>query len=132
MRTNPLSAFGRMSYSSHLVLYPLIGGSAYTLYSTWSKKSAEAQEKFTWDTMPVAKAVDPDLFQPFSALPFHNNVELHYRYANTKMFGYLNSKTHMNANDYTYKLFHDSYDHDAKKEYTYNWVSMVPADHVKA
>ena len=126
MRTNPLSAFGRMSYASHMALYPLLGGSFYTLYTTWSKRSADAAEKAAIEAMPKAKAVDPDLFQPFSAIPFHNNVELHYRYANTKMFGYLDTKTHMNSKDYTYKLFHDSFDHDNKKEYTYNWISYYP------
>ena len=132
MRTNPLSALGRMSYAGHMALYPLVGGSAYTLYSAWSKSSADAAEKYATDAMPKLATVDPDLFQPFSAIPFHNNVELHYRYANTRMFGYLNTKTHMNNKDYTYKLYHNSYDHDGKKEYTYNWVSMTPDHQIKA
>ena len=77
--------------------------------------------------MPKAKAVDPDNFNPFSAIPFHNNVELRYRYANNQMFNYLNVKTQMNTNDYVYKTFHDSYDHGNKRQHTYNWVSTVPS-----
>ena len=77
--------------------------------------------------MPVAKAVDPDNFNPFTAIPFHNNVEMRYRYANFQMHGYLDAKTQMSLKDYTYKGFHNSYDHGNKKEYTYNWVSTVPS-----
>ena len=78
--------------------------------------------------MPKALPVDPDNFQPFSAIPFHNNPEMRYRYANTKMYGYVDTKTHMNTKDYTYKNFHDVYDHEDNKEYTWNWVSNVPSD----
>jgi len=53
---------------------------------------------------------------------------MRYRYANTKMYGYVDTKTHMNTKDYTYKNFHDVYDHEDKKEYTWNWVSNVPSD----
>ena len=76
--------------------------------------------------MTVAIAVDPDNFNPFSAIPFHNNPELRYRYANTKLFGYLDPKTQINLKDYTYKGFHDSFDHNNLKTYKLNWVSMVP------
>ena len=78
--------------------------------------------------MPKARAVDPDDFQPFSAIPFHNNTELRYRYADVKMYGYLDKKTQMNLANYPFKLFHNSYDHDNKKVYTYNWVSMTADD----
>ena len=43
--------------------------------------------------MPKAIPVDPYNFQPFSAIPFHNNPELRYRYADTNMFKYLDPKT---------------------------------------
>ena len=125
-RLNALSAFGRMGYASHLALYPALFGSLYFTYSQYSasaaRKTAIADEK----AMPKAIAVDPDNFNPFSAIPFHNNPELRYRYAETKMHGYLDPKTQINPNDYTYKSFHFSYDHDSQKEYTYNWISMVP------
>ena len=62
--------------------------------------------------MPALNKVDPDDFNPFSAIPFHNNTELRYRYAETKMFGYVDKKTHINLKDYTYKSYHNSYDHD--------------------
>ena len=128
MRTNPLSALGRMSYASHLALYPVLFGGAYFAYSGWSKSSAEKAAQQIKDTMPKARAVDPDDFQPFSAIPFHNNTELRYRYADVKMYGYLDRKTQLNTQNYPYKLFHDVYDHDNKKTYTYNWVSMSAHD----
>ena len=128
MRTNTLSALGRMSYASHVALYPIIGGSLYFLGSTYVKSSQEKGKIATREAMPVLQKVDPDNFQPFSAIPFHNNDEMKYRYANTKMYGYLNKKTHMNLNDYTYKNYHNSYDHNNEYQHLYNWVSMVPSD----
>ena len=79
--------------------------------------------------MPDLKKVDPDDFQPFSVIPFHNNMELRYRYADVKMFGYLDPKTHLNLADYRYAGYHDAYDHGNKKAHLYNWVSMYPSDH---
>ena len=79
--------------------------------------------------MPKARPVDPDNFNPFSAIPFHNNVELRYRYANNQMHNYLDRRTQLNVNDYVYKSFHDSYDHSNRKQHTYNWVSMYPSHH---
>ena len=69
------------------------------------------------------KAVDPDCFNPFSAIPFHNNPELKYMYADTKMRGYLDANQ-MNVNDYWFKQYHNSFDHGNKKTYLYNWVSV--------
>ena len=120
-----------MGYGAHLALYPILGGSTYLFYKTWSESSAAKQAIQDERAMPKAVPVDPDNFQPFSAIPFHNNPELRYRYANTKLFGYLDSKTHLNTTDYTYKYYFDVYDHDDKKSYTWNWVSMVPSDDVK-
>ena len=34
----------------------------------------------------------------------------------------------MNIQNYPFKLFHNSYDHDNKKTYYYNWVSMTADD----
>merc|ERR1711998_760946 len=59
--------------------------------------------------MPKAKPVDPDNFNPFSPIPFHNNPELRYRYADMRLHNYLDKKTHMNTADYAYKGFHDSF-----------------------
>ena len=81
--------------------------------------------------MPKAIAVDPDNFQPFSPIPFHNNPELRYRYAGMNLHNYLDPVTHLNLHDYTYKAFHDSFDHDNLKTYKFNWVSMVPSDDQK-
>ena len=40
--------------------------------------------------MPKLIKVDPDLFNPFTPLPYHNNPELKYAFAHIKMHGYLN------------------------------------------
>ena len=129
MKFNLLSSLGRVSYSTHMMLYPLIGGSIYSLYSTYSESSAAANKELLEKTMPKAAKVDPDLFNPFSPIPFHNNIELKYRYADYKMHGYINPATHMNEKDYVFKGWTDSYDHSDKKKHLYNWVSMVPSHH---
>ena len=126
-RLNALSAFGRMGYASDLALYPAVFGSVWFVWSQWSTSAAKKQAIVDEKAMPKAQPVDPDNFNPFTAIPFHNNPELRYRYADVKMYGYLDSKTQLNAKDYTYKNFHYSYDHDNEKTYTYNWVSMVPS-----
>ena len=77
--------------------------------------------------MPARIAADPDLFQPFSAIPWHNNKEAHYRYANTKLFGYLRSHDQQNIENYGFKGYHDSYDHGDKKVHWYNWTSAYPS-----
>ena len=74
MRTNPLSAMGRMSYAGHLALYPVVFGSLYFGWTSYSKKSADDAAKYVKENMPKARVVDPDDFQPFSAIPFHNNT----------------------------------------------------------
>ena len=112
------------------MVYTVLFGTLFKRYSNYSKKSKEKQEKEEWDNLPKARPVDPDLFNPFSAIPFHNNPELKYRYANLNMFGYLDPKTHMNLKDYPYKAYHDSFDHNNEKQYLYNWVSMKPSDDV--
>ena len=80
--------------------------------------------------MPKLKAVDPDDFNPFTPIPFHNNPENRYRFANMKMHNYLNPYTQINQKDFFFKNFHFSYDHDNEKQYVYQYVSMHPSDHV--
>ena len=124
---NTLSVFGRMGYGAHMVSTSLLVGSAFYLYKAYSASAAEAQDKLDWENMPKAKKVDPDLFNPFTPIPFHNNIELKYRYANMKMHGYLDPKSQINVKNYPYKSFHDCYDHSNKKEHYYNWISVVPS-----
>ena len=120
---NLLSNLGRISWSTHLLVYPSIA-----LLYLWGLKPfmasrSAAAEKKEWDMMPKAKPVDPDLFNPFTPIPYHNNPENTYNYAHIKMFGYLN-ENHINVNDYSYKLYHNSFDHNSKNEYLYNWISL--------
>ena len=128
MHTNGLSALGRMSYSAHLALYPVFGGSFFFLVSSFLKSSNEKAIQSEIDAMPKARPVDPDNFNPFTAIPFHNNPEMRYRYADMKLFRYVNKENHMNLQDYAYKGFHHSYDHDNQMQHVYNWVSNTPAD----
>ena len=74
--------------------------------------------------MPVTAAkVDPDLFNPFTPIPYHNNLELKYAFAHVNMRNYID-KEHLNVDDYIWKSFHDSYDHGDKKKHMYNWTSI--------
>ena len=125
---NTWSAFGRMSYGAHMVATGLLVGSSYYLKNAYSTHSAAAQAKTDEENLPKLKKVDPDLFQPFSPIPFHNNIESKYRYANMKMHGYLDAKSQLNIKDYAYKGYHDSFDHSNKKVHLYNWISVVPSD----
>ena len=123
MKSNFLSMFGRMGYSSVWLIYP--AGAAY--YALVHKKNKEAEvtqiKQDTLDGLSKAKVVDPDLFNPFSTIPFHNNVEMKYIYADTKMHGYID-KEQQNVKDYYYKGYHDSYDHSGNREHLYNWTSV--------
>ena len=78
--------------------------------------------------MPKASSVDPDLFNPFTAIPFHNNIELKYRYGDVKMHGYVD-KNHVNLKNYIWKGYHNSFDHNDDYTHLYNWTSMNPSDH---
>ena len=86
---NALSMFGRLSYGAHLALYPIVGGTSFFLYTTKAARDAKLSAAETEATMPKAASVDPDLFNPFTAIPFHNNIEMKYRYADVKLHGYL-------------------------------------------
>ena len=119
---NPLSAFGRLSYSGHMLGYPIIFGSLYWGIKAFLKSNAEKSKKAEWDAIIAGKPVDRNIFNPFTPIPYHNNEELKYSHDHIHMFGYLN-ENQLNVHDYPYKLYHDSYDHDGKKTWTYNWIS---------
>ena len=80
MRTNLLSNIGRLSHGTLWLLYPGV----IATYALWYKPKQAADEleakreslRIQSDDVPV----DPDLFNPFSAIPFHNNPELKYIY----------------------------------------------------
>lgn len=123
-KPNTLSLLGRMGYSTHLLFYPsALAFYVYVFKPYWDNKNKVAEQK-EWDTIPKARKVDPDLFSPFSPIPYHNNPELKYIFTNINMHGYLN-KNHINPEDYAWKDFHNSYDHNHRNAYQYNWVSMT-------
>ena len=110
-RPNPLSNFGRMSYGVHLLVYPTLLAIyvfGVTPYMARRNKIANDTE---WASMPKAKKVDPDLFNPFTPIPYHNNTELRYAFAKVNMFNYIN-ENQLNSKTYVYKGYHNSFDHD--------------------
>ena len=122
-KSNVLSALGRMSYSTHLLVYPGILGVYLYVVKPYMKKRADDQEKSEWESMPKNRKVDPDLFNPFTPIPYHNNPELKYGFAHINMHNYLNDNQ-INTKDYVWKAFHNSYDHNNEAAYTYNWTSL--------
>ena len=126
-KRNALSILGRMGYTTHLLFYP--GAAALYIYviKPYMKHRNEEAEKKEWEGMPKAKVVDPDLFNPFSAIPYHNNPELPYVFAHIHLHNYAN-KNHINVNDYVWKNFHNSYDYNNTNPYLYNWASMSAPD----
>lgn len=123
-KPNPLSAFGRMGYGAHLLVYPAVVAFYVYVVAPYRARSAKEAEEKEWASMPKARKVDPDLFNPFSPIPYHNNPSLKYVFANVHMHNYLNHN-HINVQDYAYKNYHYSFDQNSQKTYTYNWVSMT-------
>ena len=121
MRTNTLSAFGRMSYGAHMLVYPsLLAAYVYGIAPYMERQKAEADQK-EFDSLAKAKTVDPDLFSPFTPIPYHNNPELRYVFAHINMRNYIN-KNHINEKEYVWKNYHNSFDHNDQKSHLYNWV----------
>ena len=123
MQANALSAFGRMGYLSHFSLYPLMAAAYFFGYKPYAAAGEEADKKAKWDELLKAKPVDPDLFNPFTPIPYHNNIELKYVFSHINMRNYVD-KEHLNVDDYIWKSFHDSYDHGNKKKHLYNFTEM--------
>ena len=122
-RPNALSVLGRMNYGTQLLAYPALLGVYIFLVKPYMAKKAIDDEQKEWDSIPKTRKVDPDIFSPFTPIPYHNNPELKYVFAHIQMHKFLN-KAHMNPETYAYKGFHNSFDHDNKNEYSYNLVSM--------
>ena len=115
-----------MTYSTHLLFYP--GAIAFYAYvvAPYMQKRNEDSDKEQWDLIPPAAKVDPDLFNPFTPIPYHNNPELKYVFAHINMHKFLN-ENHINPGTYAYKNYHNSYDHNNKGSYLYNWTSTQEA-----
>ena len=123
MRPNALSMLGRMSYTTHLLVYPFLLGAYLFGVKPYMAYSQKNQEELEWKGMPKAQKVDPDLFNPFTPIPYHNNPELKYAFAHINMHTYLN-ENQINTEEYAWKNFEYSFDHDHKFGYTYNWTSL--------
>uniref|UniRef100_A0A7S3NGL0 Uncharacterized protein n=1 Tax=Euplotes harpa TaxID=151035 RepID=A0A7S3NGL0_9SPIT len=122
------SQFGRMSYTTYMLLNPaafMLYVFAYKPYKAYKKKQQDQKE---WDEMPPAKKVDKDIFNPFTPIPYHNNRELKYGFDHINMFGFVN-KNHINVKSYPWKQFHDSFAESESIEYQYNWTSTSSDKH---
>ena len=126
--SNPLSALGRMNYKTFMLIYPATFLFYIGAVKPFLAKKAIDDEQWAWDVMPKARSVDPDLFSPFTPVPYHNSKEMKYLTSTLRMHGYLN-ENHINVRDYPWKNFHDSYDHSNQRVYTFNWRSMHDATH---
>ena len=123
MRTNALSSLGRMSWGTHFMFYPAFGVFAHLVVMPWWRARSEASNKAEWDDMVQKVPVDPDNFNPFTPIPYHNNPELKYAFAHVNMRNYVN-ENHINTNEFIWRNYHNSYDHSNKKTYMYNWTSV--------
>ena len=122
-RSNALSALGRMGWGTHFLFYPTAVAFYYGVYTPYAEGQERAAKEAEMEAMAKAKVVDPDTFNPFTPIPFHNNPELKYVFAETNMRKYVN-ENHINVQDYQWKNYNDSYDHGNKKTYKYNWTSV--------
>ena len=98
-RSNALSAFGRMGWGTHFLIYPISVGLYFGAYSPYKARKDEASKKADYEAIADAKVVDPDYFNPFTPIPFHNNPELKYVFAEINMRKYVN-ENHINVKDY--------------------------------
>jgi hypothetical protein len=89
-RANPLSYLGRMSYGVHLLFYPTLLGIYILGVKPYLARKKIADEKKEWDSIPARVKVDPDLFNPFTPIPYHNNPELKYGFAHIDLHNYTN------------------------------------------
>jgi len=119
MRTNAISSLGRMSYTMHLAFYPTAWFFAYYVARPYYNSTVEQAKKDEYDAMVKARSVDPDLFNPLTPIPFHNNPSLKYVYSHINMKDYVN-ENHINVQDYVWKNYHNSFDHNSEKSYLYN------------
>ena len=73
MKYNALSKLGRMSYEVHLLFYPFLFGVYLFAVKPYMDRKAKRQVDEEWANMPKPRKVDPDLFNPFTPIPYHNN-----------------------------------------------------------
>ena len=122
-RANAMSALGRMGWGTHALIYPTLAGLYIGAWKPHTKRKEEAALAEEFANISAAKPVDPDHFNPFSPIPFANNPELKYVFANVNMRHFTN-ENHLNEKDYMWRNYFNSYDHGNKKTYIWNWSSV--------
>ena len=120
------SNLGKMSYTAHLLVYPAIYLAITQLVLPFKAQMDEASKKDTMDKMFAKKLVDPDIFNPFTPIPFHNNPELKYFHANLhrRTSQYIDPKLGFNVDDYRWKDYHESFDHNNENKWMYNFTGF--------
>merc|ERR1740123_1316599 len=93
MPANSLSFFGRMGYWTHMAFYPTVLSVYFLGIKPMRMASNEKAAKQDWEDLVEARKVDPDTFNPFTPVPYHNNPELTYVYAHIDMRNYVNATT---------------------------------------
>merc|ERR1719183_2884582 len=124
VRANALSTLGRLPYSVHLMFYPSVFAGYKWLYKPWADAGAKAAADQEQEEMFKCKPLDPDLFNPFTPIPFHNNADSKYSYATLNMRNYIDPATGYNIKDYRWKGYHNSFDHGNKKSYLYDYTHI--------
>ena len=123
-RSNALSALGKMGWGTHFLIYPISFGLYVGAYKPYQARSEQATKDAEMAAMAKAKQVDPDNFHPFSPIPFSNNAELKYVFANCNMRNYVNAD-HMSVQDYHGRTTSTPSITAAKRSIlTYNWSSV--------
>ena len=118
-----MSALGRMSWGTHFLIYPTLAGLYFGVWAPYSRQKEENAKAAEFADLRPAQAVDPDHFNPFSPIPFANNPELKYVFANVNMRNFTNEND-INPNNYMWRNYFDSYDHGNKRKHVWNWSSI--------
>ena len=122
-RANALSAMGRMSWGTHFLIYPTLAGLYFGAYKPYAQRKEEAAKAQEYAELSAARPVDPDHFNPFATIPWANNPELKYVFADINMRHHVNEH-HVSETDYMWKNYYDVYDHGNKRTHMWNWSSV--------
>lgn len=110
-KANPLSVIGRSGYLFNILLFPGVFTFYKLVYAPYSKAKADQAKAEAAKGELKALPVDPDLCNPFTPIPYHNNYELKFGLAHINMHNYINENG-INVKDYPYKQYHDAFDHN--------------------
>ena len=117
---NYLSIIGRSGYWVNMLVLPGVFGLYKLVYVPHQQKKELQAKEEQLKNLPKARKVDPDLMNPFTPIPYHNNYELKFAQYHLNMHNYLNENG-INVQDFPYKNYHDSFN---DSPHLYNWTSV--------